>query len=525
MSDDTSQRPRSPVKEIELFAEISQLLTHFDMNRVLGKIIRLVANAVGAGRVHLALNSDYDLDWQQIFQTDKLNPSTIFSVSLGQMETGLVGWVAQRRKGMIVQDIAMDERLDLFESDLGTAKSALAVPFISSGELMAVLTLSHQDIGHFTDDHLRLAQIAVNQAAVAIRSARLDNHVLAQQRQLEAVLHAIDDMVLVVDKNGKILLMNIAVARFLHLSKARLRATWHLGELAQQDSVFERVQGIVNTITGDDSNWRFKARSDQRKRDFEVLMSIWDNPLQGISGYVAVLHDVTTLIDLDRFKNDMLKMASHDLRSPLSLISGYCAMMEMDLGDSPPPNLQKYLDVIKRTTARMDNFLDELLRVEKLQDSPLELHQEVDVSALLTEVLEYGQPAAEQKRHRMITDFREIPEGMRADPALIREAMENLVSNAIKYTPDEGQIIIRAYSEDKRFYFMVEDNGIGIGAEHVPKLFKSFYRVKQPGTEHISGTGLGLSLVKTVVERHQGEVGVESEPGKGSRFSFWLPLP
>jgi two-component system, OmpR family, phosphate regulon sensor histidine kinase PhoR len=524
MADNSPQLPRDPVKEIELFAEVSQLLTRFDMNRVLGKIIRLIATAVGADRVNLALHSDYDLDWRQIFQTDQLNVDTIFSASVGELETGLAGWVANSRQGTIVYDRATDKRLAVFESDLGTAQSAVAVPFISSGELMAVLTLSHQESGHFTDHHLHLAQTAANQAAVAIRNARLENHVLAQQRQLEAVLHAIEDMVLVVDKNGKVLLMNMAVVRFLHLSKARMRATWQLAELAQEDSVFERVREIVNTITGDASNWHFKARSDQHKRDFEVLMSIWDNPLQGISGYVAVLHDVTTLIDLDRFKNEMLKMASHDLRSPLSLISGYCEMIEMDMGDSPPPNLRKYLDVIKRTATRMDNILNDLLRVEKVQGSPLELHQKVDVLPILNGILQFGQEAAAQKHQKIESDFQNIPEGIMADPALIREAMENLVSNAVKYTPDEGHIVIRAYGEAKRFTFIVEDNGIGISVEHIPNLFKSFYRVKKPGTEHISGTGLGLSLVKAIVERHHGEVGVESETDKGSKFRFWLPL-
>ncbi len=524
MAENSVKQAQDSAKEIELLAEVSQLFTQFDMQRGLGKIIRLVANAVGATRAHLALHSDYDLDWRQIFQTDKLHPDTTYSVSVGQLETGLAGWVARERKGTLVEDIQTDERRALFESDLGSAKSALAVPFISSGELMAVLTLSHPEAKHFTADHLRLTQIAGNQAGVAVRNARLENHVLARQRQLEAVLHAIDDMVLVVDKSGKVLIMNMAVIRYLDIRHNR-KKDWFLPQLAEMDRVFDRVQDIVHTISSDTSNWRFKARSDQRKRDFEVLMSIWENPLQGISGYVIVLHDVTTLTDLDRFKNDMLKMASHDLRSPLSLISGYCDMVELDLGDAlPESNLRKYLDVIRRTTHRMDDILTDLLRVEQVQSSPLELHQKVELLPMLRMVVEHEQTAAEQKKQELKTEFADLPEGIMADPAMLREAMENLVSNAIKYTPDGGKVTVRAYSKEKRFYFVVEDTGYGIGPEHMSKLFKSFYRAKQAGTEHITGTGLGLSLVKAVIERHHGEVTVESVVSKGSTFTFWLPL-
>src|SRR5262249_37625282 len=157
----------------------------------------------------------------------------------------------------------------------------------------------------------------------------------------------------------------------------------------------------------DTSNWRFKARSEQRKRDFEVVMSVWGNPLQGISGYVVVLHDVSTLIGLDRFKNDMLKMGSHDLRSPLSLISGYWEMVEIDLGDAlPNSNLRKYLDVIRRTTRRMDDILTDLLRVEQVQGSPLELHEQVPLTPMLKLILDHAQTAAEQKKHQVVSEFK-----------------------------------------------------------------------------------------------------------------------
>jgi signal transduction histidine kinase len=252
-------------------------------------------------------------------------------------------------------------------------------------------------------------------------------------------------------------------------------------------------------------------------------MSVWENTLQGQSGYVVMLHDVTTLLELDRFKNDMLRMASHDLKTPLALIAGYCAIMELDI-PGELTGVRQHLGNVQKTIERMNSLLDDLLRFQKIQTSPLELHEHVQVTSLLKTVLEHSQDFVARKRQRLSTDFRALPESIIADPVMLREAMENLVNNAIKYTPEGGRITVRAYSKNNRFHFVVEDNGIGLGPEHLPRLFTSFYRAKQPGTERIEGTGVGLSLVKAVVDRHQGDVWVESQLGKGSRFGFWLPL-
>jgi two-component system, OmpR family, phosphate regulon sensor histidine kinase PhoR len=510
-------------RELELLAEVSQLLTQFDMQRVLGRVIRLVASGVEATRAHLALHPGYDLDWRNIFQTDRLDLDTIYTARVGGLESGLPGLVTRERQGTIVYDSEEDERREFFGRELKENRSALAVPLICNQDLMAVLTLLHPEPKHFTENHLRLVKIAMNQASVAVHNARLENHVRSGQHQFEAVLHAVDNPMLVTDKAGKVLMMNAAANRYLNPEQAGLQPDCLLNELAQADTAFHDILAIVDDAPFAETQWKFKAHSEQHNRDFDVLMSVWENPLQGQSGYVVMMHDVTTLIELDRFKNDMLRMASHDLRSPLALITGYCDVIEMDLPEGAS-NLRQYLAAIRRTSERMDNLLVDLLRMERFQSSPMDLQQPVAVTGLLETILENTQVSATHRRHTLTSDFHNLPEYIMADPLMIREAMENLVNNAIKYTPDGGDILVQAFSQGTSFYFVVEDNGVGIGQEHLPRLFTSFYRVKQSGTEHIDGTGVGLSLVKTVVERHQGKVWVESQEGVGSKFGFWLPL-
>lgn len=219
----------------------------------------------------------------------------------------------------------------------------------------------------------------------------------------------------------------------------------------------------------------------------------------------------------------MLRVASHDLRSPLSLIVGYIDLIGLDLPEDSP--LQQYLDVVRRSTERMNTLLDDLLRVERVRNSPLELQEEIDVAKLVRVVLVNMRPSAEAKKQRLNSDVQldNAPKFI-ADAVLIRQSMENLISNAIKYTPEGGEISVKAYIENERFYFTVTDTGIGIPQEHLSHIFESFYRVPHETTSAEKGTGLGLSLVKNVIERHDGEVWVTSEVGQGSTFGFWLPL-
>jgi signal transduction histidine kinase len=164
----------------------------------------------------------------------------------------------------------------------------------------------------------------------------------------------------------------------------------------------------------------------------------------------------------------------------------------------------------------MESLLDDLLRAES---SAREL---IDADILIQKVVEQMRPLAEHKR-QVLTLRLELDTAaqLMGDPMLLGEAMENYLSNAIKYTAHEGHIRVESSVQDERLHFVVEDNGPGIAAQHLPHLFEAYYRL--PDTPQ-KGYGIGLNLVKTIVERHAGQVWVESKEGVGSRFGFWLPL-
>lgn len=338
-------------------------------------------------------------------------------------------------------------------------------------------------------------------------SGALDLDLLAE------VLRVLPDIVLVVDGTHHIQMVNAAAVHFL--GKDVHGCT--LDDLASMDSVFVPLKSLL--AGAEPEGQPYEVHSERRKRDFTMSVAA----LPDKNSYVVLLHDVSSLLDRARFKDEMLNLASHDLRAPLALIASYCELMMMEI---PPtfPELLSYVEVIRESTDKMKIMLDAILHMERVRTVPLELRQAVNPADLIQAVIGNIQPAATQKNQQLLMDIKPDVGMLVADPVFIQEAMENLLNNAIKYTPGGGQITVHAHVQDSHFHFMVEDNGIGISAEHLPHLFEAFYRARQRGTETIEGTGLGLSLVKAAVERHQGEVWVESEVGKGSRFGFWLPL-
>lgn len=526
---DTTQRPS--LEDFELLAEISQMLTVLDQDRVLERVIELMANAVGASKVSLILRPEYVEDWRQIFvkhlSADQLGDDSDQprSIHFAQrvLDKGLAGWVFRNKQGTIVYDTREDDRWYIFPDSNSNARSVLCVPFLYNGDVLAVLTMLYPEPNHFTDYHLRLMTIVANQATVAVRNAQFFNQLLQQQQQLETILHAIPDYLLVLDEQGKILLLNDSAARLLSGGSSAGAIGQSLASYVHTDAMFNNIVSALEKPPQGGQTWSFETRSERQRRDYLATISAWQHPATDMTGHMVILRDITTMRDLNRFKDEMLKMASHDLRSPLALIVGYCSLIRLDTPEES--STHEYLDSIERATERMQGLLDDLLRVEQIRKSPLELHQKVDFLQLVRTAVENTRPAAEQKHHRLETDFNlDGAPPVTLNPVLIREAIENLISNAVKYTPNGGRICARAFIQDDAIHFNVEDSGIGVPKEHLARIFETFYRAKQVGSEGVEGRGLGLSLVKTIIERHGGEVWVESEHGSGSRFGFWIPV-
>ncbi len=511
-------------EDLELLAEVSQLLKVIDLDEVLQKVIQLVSKSVGAEKTSLFLQESQQVDWDHLITMRNLSGDEAFAVVSKVLDDGFAGWVVRQREGDFITDTLEDGRWIIFPDDPVPVRSVLCVPFIADDEVIAVVTLTHSEPQHFTDYHLRLLTIIANQASTAIHNAQLFHRVNAQQRQLQTILQAMQDIVIVVNEQGQLMLVNEVAQQFLDLEQRSDVLNRYLDEFVKVDSVLQPIADVIeNESENEEEVWTFRVRSERRQKDYQVRMAVWHDVRQGVDGYVIVMHDVTTIQDLSRFKDEMLRVASHDLRSPLALITGYADMVAMD---TPEDNeyVHQYVDIIKSTTDKMGNLLDDLLRIERVRNSPMELHELIDPQQLIKLVIVNSKHSAQAKNQTIESELhlQDVPPIL-ADPVLIRQALENLINNAIKYSAVGGRIRIQATYDEHKVYVSVQDNGIGIPQEHLGHIFETFYRVEQEGNTE-QGSGLGLSLVRNVIERHGGEIRVNSLVGEGSEFYFWLPL-
>jgi signal transduction histidine kinase len=232
----------------------------------------------------------------------------------------------------------------------------------------------------------------------------------------------------------------------------------------------------------------------------------------------------SNILELETLKSEMIRMASHDLRAPIANAKGFMELLEMDMEGLLSDDLQSYLDSIRRSLTNMETLVEDLLTLEKVESQRSDSWERFDLHLLVQEVIFQLEGNARLNQQSLIPQLAPAPYPVRASQTQLRQAITNLIGNGLKYTPQGGTIIVAARVENKRLYCDVQDNGYGIPKERQNRIFQRFYRAKTPGTDHISGSGLGLSLVKAIIERHAGEIWFVSEEGVGSTFSFWLPL-
>jgi two-component system phosphate regulon sensor histidine kinase PhoR len=237
---------------------------------------------------------------------------------------------------------------------------------------------------------------------------------------------------------------------------------------------------------------------------------------------VVVMQDITHLKELDRLKSEFVSTVSHDLRTPLTTIQGYIELLARvgPLNEGQRDFIDKAFHSLSHLTALISDLLD-IGRIEAGYDLEMRpfcindvIRQSVDAHTIL---IEQGELYA-------VTDIPDEPLWIHGNARRIRQVLDNLISNAIKYNHPGGAVKVTAQPGDDYVIVSIEDEGIGIPLEEQPKLFERFYRVRSPEAEDIHGTGLGLSIVKSVIEKHKGRVWVRSYPGKGSTFAFILSL-
>jgi signal transduction histidine kinase len=484
-----------------------QLTTSLDLDEVMGKILRITVEATGATRGSLLLLDEEGQVSRYILARPDQSPEVLRQNIEMVMTEGLAGWVYRHQQGAIVADTTTDERWVHLPGDTKTTNSVLAVPLLYQDRVNGVLVFHHEQSHFFDESHLSLTTGIAGQAAIAVENARLFTQIRNEREGLYALIAGMPIPVLVINPEKQITLANQATRQLFLMDPVKKS----LSDIENGDRIEAAItawrQQPTQTIM--EIGW-----SDQR------VFNISLNEVPQL-GTVITLNDITDLKELDETKSVFVETVSHDLKNPLSTIHGYAILLGMEkLSSRGQANLVGLMQGVEQIQVLIQNLLD-LSRIEsKLNEQvvPCDL-TEIAVEAIAS----FELPIAE-KGMILTTD---LPSGLSkvsGNPLRLSQVVANLVSNAVKYTPREGQIFVGVSQEGGEIRLRVSDNGPGIAPEEQPKIFQKFYRVPMmENSEWVEGTGLGLSIVKAIIEGYGGYVWVESEVGVGSTFGCVLP--
>lgn len=324
-------------------------------------------------------------------------------------------------------------------------------------------------------------------------------------------VHAFPDGVIIFNEHGQIEWVNVTAARYFAL-----------------DPLMDKGQVLTNLIRHPDFVTYIQGADFSQPLIFHNPRSLGQTLLVQVVSYAAgenllLSRDVSDQERLDVMRRDFVANVSHELKTPLTVVVGFAEMLSNPDLHPEPEQVQMYVTMIAEQTRRMQSLIEDLLTLSALE-STSNIHQEevVDLEPLLKKLLQEGEVLS-GGRHRIFVQI-EGPCLLRGNAQELHSAFGNLLANAIRYTQDGGDISMHWSRCPDGGELSVVDTGIGIGPEHIPRLTERFYRVDRGRSRDTGGTGLGLAIVKHVLNRHQATLEVESELGKGTRFTARFPL-
>ncbi|MEM8495976.1 MAG: ATP-binding protein, partial [Planctomycetota bacterium] len=347
----------------------------------------------------------------------------------------------------------------------------------------------------------------------------------AERRNLEAILNAISDGVVVTDAFNEVTLANGAAARALEFElEQSLRRP--LEEILVDPRLVKLIKDTRDAGPAMRRSVEHKLRESSTYQVTTTCVGGDATEKASATGVVTVLRDVTKDKEIAEMKSDFVSKVSHELRTPLSSIKAYIEML-IDGEAHDEETRAEFYDIVQNETNRLQRLIDNILSISRIESGVVKVHREpVSLPALVADCVEVLQPQAAMKSITLTEQPYPASFEVFADRDMIYQATMNLISNAVKYTPDGGTVDVwmDVDEHDRTVSVSVKDSGVGIPADDLPNLFQKFFRV-QSNNKVAKGTGLGLNLVKHVVETvHDGRIDVKSEVGKGSTFIYTLPI-
>ncbi len=432
---------------------------------------------------------------------------------------GLPGSAMTTGRPILTSDLARHSQaspqIELPLTGIGM-RSAMILPLRIGERTFGTLNFISRRSDAYQSDDLWIGQALALQLSAALDAARLLAQIDDERSTLSAIIQSTVDGLLMVNSSGTVILANPAIQAILNLSPAQI-----IGSSLDQAITQPALLHLFEQTVGDLNMQRHTAEitlSD--RRIFEVSIDPVLTHFGETIGYMALLHDVTTLKSLSQLKSDFVSNVSHDLKTPITTLMLSAGMFDRV---GPLNDMQKsLLTRVNNAADRMLSLVTDLLDLTKIEAGINLNLAPCDLSQAVSEVIESQRPLAEAKQQTIVMKVEPDLSSVLGDTERLKQVIANFVSNAIKYTPDNGQITVAASRALDQVQVTVSDTGYGIPAKDLPNIFDKFYRVEAEHTRKTEGTGLGLAITRSIIDQHGGHVWVESQPGQGSTFGFRL---
>jgi signal transduction histidine kinase len=543
----TAQLTREQQNTVTLLRILTEVSSSLDLDRALNRTLSLLNDATGAeqGTIMLLNPDDYLLHYRAgygyLSERSEPNSTRGFTLKVGE---GLAGWVVQNREAVLVEDLYNDPRW-VHSSTGQEHHSSIVAPLLVGEDVIGVLMIFNREKAFFSPDILNLVKAIASQVAVAINNAHLYELIRDQAERLgsmlrkeqeeasrsQNILEAVADGVLVTGADNTISFANTSIERILDVRPESM-----LGQsLESFGGLFGNTAELIETIhrwSEEPSAYDHDSYAQQLELETGRIALIHLAPVifqNDFLGTVSIFRDITHEVEVDRLKSEFVATVSHELRTPLTSIKGYADILLMGAAGAFNENQTHFLQIIKNNSERLNILVNDLLDISRIEAGRVTLTpQPIDLHGVAEDVLGEMLRRSQEEGKPMAISLdapKELPRVL-GDPERVRQIIANLVDNAYNYTPENGTIKIRIHAmENSEIQVDVEDNGVGISLPDQNRVFERFHRGEHPLVLATPGTGLGLPIVRQLVEMHSGRIWMQSQgiPGKGSVFSFTLP--
>lgn len=337
--------------------------------------------------------------------------------------------------------------------------------------------------------------------------------------QLTSVLKSISHGILVIDIDGNIILINDEARKMI---KSKCIGKEEGKNIKQVIHVEKILNGIEKYIGSKENNCEKLKLEDETVYKLKIDPVYLQNSKNAIIGSIINIENITEIVKLENMRRDFVANVSHELKTPLTSINGFVETLIIN-EDLPSDKRNRFLAIIQKESDRLKRLIEDILLLSSIESKNNLVTENVLLYNVFKEVYEMISYIASSKHIKIYYNFEDEKVAIQAYGDYIKQLFLNLIDNAIKYTPEGGTVIINQFTRNNEITIEVIDNGVGIPKEDQSKIFQRFYRVDKARSRSVGGTGLGLAITKHIVNSLQGNIGVESKLGEGSKFIVTIP--